>query len=69
MDIVYKSNPADLKIIEDMADYTLIDDSIDETEDTLTVLENYVNDLELDCDKKILNSLFSDLYGEALSVE
>jgi DNA repair exonuclease SbcCD nuclease subunit len=69
MDNVYKSNPADLKIIEDMADYTLIDDSIDETEDTLTVLENYVNDLELDCDKKILNSLFSDLYGEALSVE
>ena len=69
MDNVYKSNPADLKIVEDVADYSIADDVIDETQDTLTVLENYVNDMELDCDKKVLNNLFSDLYGEALSIE
>ena len=68
MDKLYKANPADLKIIQDVSEYSS-DDVIDETEDTLTVLENYVNDLELDCDKKKLNSIFSELYSEALSVE
>lgn len=69
MDNVYKSNPADLKIIQELSDNLGIDDAIDETEDTLTVLSNYVNDLELDCDKKLLNDLFSELYSEALSLE
>ena len=68
-DKIYKNNPADLKIVESLSDYVSSDEIINEAEDTLTILETYVNGLELECDKKKLNILFSDLYNEALAVE
>ena len=69
MDKIYKNNPADLKIVESLSDYVSSDEIINEAEDTLTILETNVNGVELECDKKKLNILFSDLYNEALAVE
>jgi hypothetical protein len=46
------------------------DDSvIDEAEDTLTILSNYIDTLNIQKDKKELDSLIRTLYNEALDYE
>lgn len=57
--------PADLKIIEEINTET-IDDIIDETESTDTILRKYIDNLDVELDKKKLQSLFVELYNEAL---
>jgi hypothetical protein len=42
---------------------------VNETEDTLTILRKYVDNLELDADKAALDDLMRSLYEEALSIE
>ena len=44
MDNVYKSNPADLKIIEDVSEYSLTDDVIDEIQ--LRIIARLEEDLK-----------------------
>ena len=44
------------------------DDIIDEAEDTLTILNNYVDNLEIKNEKVDLQSLLRALYDEALQV-
>ena len=59
---------ADLKIIEDV---TLELDDVDESvkmEDTMTVLESYVESLEESIDKKNVTSILKSLYVEALDL-
>lgn len=59
---------ADLKIIEDVnLELEEVDESI-KTEDTVTILENYVNDLEDSIDKKNVVSIIKSLYLEALNI-
>ena len=59
---------ADLKIIEDVnLELEDIDDSI-KMEDTVTILENYVNDLEDSLDKKNIVTIVKSLYLEALNI-
>ena len=46
------------------------DDSvIDEAEDTLTILSNYIDTLNIQKDKKELDILIQTLYNEALDYE
>ena len=59
---------ADLKIIEDLTlEAAEIDESI-KLEDTMTILENYVNELEDHIDKKNIVKIVKSLYLEALNV-
>ena len=44
------------------------DEIIDEAQDTLTILGKYVDSLNVE-NKTELNSLMTDLYNEALTVE
>lgn len=65
---LHNSNVADLKIIEDV---TLELDDVDESvkmEDTMTVLESYVESLEESIDKKNVTSILKSLYVEALDL-
>ena len=62
------SDVADLKIIEDI---TVELDDVDESvkmEDTVTILESYVESLEEAIDKKNVTSILKSLYVEALDL-
>ena len=59
---------ADLKIIEDLSlDMVDVDENL-ETEDTITILENYVQDLEDSIDKTNVVNILKSLYTEALNL-
>ena len=67
-----KTNIHDLKIIEDYTDLdasTVADDIAERSEDTPTLLDNYVNELETDLDKEKLKTLMRSLYVEAGDLE
>ena len=58
----------DLKIIEDLTlEAVEVDESI-KLEDTMTILETYVNELEDHIDKKNIVKIVKSLYLEALNV-
>ena len=44
------------------------EDIVDEAEDTLTILNNYVDNLEIKNDRVDLQQLLRSLYDEALSI-
>lgn len=66
IDRIYKRNPLELKIIEDMSEFEsdALDDDIN-LEDTIMTLSNYVDSLETDADKSKLKNLLKGLYVEA----
>jgi len=61
----------DMQVVEDHLNLNLEDDAdiVNEAEDTLTILNKYVDQLELNVDKPRLDQLLRTLYVEALSVE
>lgn len=71
MSNLYNVNPLDVTIAEDFADLESDDtDMVDEAEDTLTIIKNYVagiNEEKLDANK--LNTIITELYVEALNTE
>lgn len=66
-----KSGLLSLQVVEDHLNLNLEDDDdiISEAEDTLTILNKYVDQLELSVDKPKLENLLRSLYNEALSME
>ena len=67
-----KTKVHDIKIIEDYSDLdasTVADDIAERSEDTPTLLDNYVNELETDLDKNKLKTLMRTLYTEAGDME
>lgn len=71
IDALYKIGPIDLVVIEDMADVLNEElNDIDETEDTLTILSKYIDNVKTkDLDANKLKNLLSSLYDEAMSLE
>lgn len=67
---VYKSNPLDVKIIEDFSEFTegQVDDTID-LEDTTSVVNTYIDSLETEVDKEKIKSFMKTLYTEAINIE
>ena len=65
------ADPIHLQVVEDHLNLNLEDDDdiIDEAEDTLTILDNYIENLDITSNKKDLKVLMHNLYNEALSVE
>ena len=62
----------DIKIIEDYSDLdasTVADDIADKSEDTPTLLDNYIDELETDLEKSRLKKLMKSLYTEAGDLE
>jgi hypothetical protein len=72
MENLYKVNPIDITIAEDFTDLTegVEDDMINEAEDTLTIINKYVDNIQeehINNDK--LKSVLKELYVEALNTE
>ena len=62
----------DVKIIEDFSDLdatNVSDDIVENTEDTMTLLERYVDELDLTLDKTRLKNTMKALYNEAQDLE
>jgi len=68
---IEKGGVIDLQVVEDHLNLNLEDDSdiVNEAEDTITILNKYVDQLELNVSKPKLESLLRSLYNEAVSME
>jgi len=71
VDKIEKAGVLDLQVVDDNLNLQLEDDGdiISEAEDTLTVLNRVVEQVDSRVDKKVLYNFLSTLYNEALSVE
>jgi hypothetical protein len=70
MDNLYKVNAIDITIAEDFTDLTegVEDDTIDETEDTVTIINRFVDSItETNIENDRLKTLMRELYVEALN--
>jgi hypothetical protein len=72
MNKLYGVNPIDITIAEDFTDLTegVEDDMIDQAEDTLTVLNKFVDAIQEDgIDNNKLKTILRELYVESLNTD
>lgn len=70
VDLIIKVNPLELKIVEnvDVCDENVNFSEIP-TEDTLSILDKYVEESEFELDKNTIKKLLREVYREALELE
>lgn len=67
-----KANPIDITIVEDFSvdlASTESDESVDQAEDTMAIINKVVDDIEVDLSKTKLKNILREVYNEALAVE
>ncbi len=69
IDKLYSVGVQDLKIIENFDIQENEDFEIDEEENTLSILNRYIDESEFEYDKNIIKGIFQDLYRKACEVE
>jgi len=71
MDRLYKENILELKIIEDFSEFEAdaLDDEDINLEDTISLLNGFVDGVETDADKPRIKNLLKELYVEAQHTE
>ena len=70
LDRIQQVGAASVKIVEDVsAQLSNEEEVVDETQDTVTILNRYIESVELDFDKNRLSKFIGELYQEALNVE
>ena len=71
IDKLEKAGVLDMQVVEDHfhMDLEADDDIINEAEDTLTILNKYIDQMQVQGDRQRLDNLIRNLYQEALSVE
>jgi len=69
IDKLYSSNLAELKIVENF-DFTEGEEfEAEESEDTISLLNRYIQESEVDLDKSVITEILQDVYREACEVE
>ena len=70
IDDLYKAGVADISIIEDIVDTELEDDEIiNQAEDTITILNKFIDGLTLNVESDKLKNIMRELYVESLTTE
>ena len=70
MNRLYEAGTLDITIVEDFTELENVEtDDIDQAEDTVTILNKYIDNLTTDLDKDRMKSLLKELYVEALNEE
>lgn len=70
IDHLNKANPIKISIIENIKNTSVEDEDIDETEDTLTIMDSYINNIKnKEVDSFKLKSMMNELYSEAVLLE
>ena len=70
LDRLQASEAADIKVVEDHHNLDAIDEDelLDEAQDTMTILKQYLSSLDIKTDKKRVAVCLEELYHEALSL-
>lgn len=70
LDRLQQASPADIKVVEDHQNLDMIDDDelLDEAQDTMTILKQYVDNLEIKGDKVKVEKFLQELYNEAINL-
>ena len=72
VDRLLKADCHEVKIVEDFSDLdatNVSDDIAENTQDTTTLLDKYIEELDVDLDKKRLKNTMKALYLEACDLE
>ena len=69
IDKLYASNCFELKIVEGLATVEDEEFDVEESEDTISILNRYIQEAEVDLDKSIVTNIIQDVYKEACEVE
>ena len=69
IDKLYSVGVQDLKIVENFVLPENADFEIDEEENTLSILNRYIDESEVQIDKSVIKDIFQDLYRQACEVE
>lgn len=69
IDKLYTAGIQELKIVENFDIQESEEFEIDETENTLSILNRYIEESEFQFDKNIIKGIFQDLYKQACEVE
>ena len=65
IDKLYSSNVADLKVVENFTIQESEDFEAFESEDTLSILNRYIQEAEIDLDKSTIRKVITEVYQEA----
>ena len=68
MDKLYRTGVYDVKIVETLVDTEAVDDVELDVKDTLTLLSEYIDEIDLSVDKTDLKKLMQSLYIESCEV-
>jgi len=71
MDKLYAAQAADISIVEDVNSFidNNVDETVDEAQDTITILDNYITGLTLPVESDRMKHYMREIYTEALSLE
>ena len=69
LDKLYSVNVSELKIIENFALIESEEFEAEESEDTISILNRYIQEAEVDFDKSIVTNILQEVYREACEVE
>jgi len=68
IDSLQKANPHDIKIVETVVDLLFDKEHTQESEDTMTLLNKYIDTIETDLNKSKIKNIINDVYREACEV-
>ena len=69
IDKLYSIGVQDLKIVENFEIHCDDDFEVEETENTICILNRYIDEAEMDCDKTIVKGILQKIYAQACEVE
>jgi hypothetical protein len=69
IDKLYSAGVQELKIIENFDIQENEDFEVDEDENTISILNRYIDESEFNYDKNIIKGIFQDLYRQACEIE
>ena len=69
IDKIYTTGVQELKIVENFDIQENEEFSIDEEENTISILHRYIDESDFEYDKNIIKGIFQDLYSQACEVE
>ena len=69
IDKLYSAGIQELKIVENFEIHIDEDFEVDETENTISILNRYIDEAEMECDKTIIKGILQKIYSQACEVE
>lgn len=70
LDRLQQAGASDIKVVDDHMNMDIVDENelIDEAQDTMTILRNYIDNIDISADKQKVEQYVQELYQEAISL-